>query len=521
MIDSIRIQNFRSFRDTGFIKLNKLNILLGTNSSGKSSFLRSFPLFTQSIKKNLRGPISWFDYSSVDFGDYETAKWRYADISDDIIFSYIIKKPFLPSINYWYYESYASISTDTVNDVELALHYRNDVVGTFVNKIVLILNDITYQFSIDERGSSVRFNIDGKDVNIGKWRWSQSTSNGMMPLWRPVLEKDSSATMEIADYLYKMAVDALKKHCNKRLKNYSRLNFVISNWTNNHSLFLDTLRLQTQLMSLSNVAFTWNQDDPEFLLLSDKISPFYIYQLLRLLNQELSNFYETCRYIAPIRAEANRFYRSQGLNVNEIDSYGKNLAEFVSSLSDKSKDSYEDFCQRVLGQKVMTNSFQGQSSIMLSSDNIKENLVDVGFGYSQILPIITQLWLSINYSQYFKPRGLAYVRKGRANCVLIEQPELHLHPAMQAKIADAFIEFVKWSAEKKSQFYSLIVESHSQAIINRLGRRIREGEISPDDINVILFEKSRDYKETLIRQIGFNRRGQLNDWPYGFFDPLD
>ena len=70
MIDSIRIQNFRSFRDTGFIKLNKLNILLGTNSSGKSSFLRSFPLFTQSIKKNLRGPISWFDYSSVDLGDY-------------------------------------------------------------------------------------------------------------------------------------------------------------------------------------------------------------------------------------------------------------------------------------------------------------------------------------------------------------------------------------------------------------------------------------------------------------------
>ena len=521
MIDSIRIQNFRSFRDTGFIKLNKLNILLGTNSSGKSSFLRSFPLFSQSIKKNLRGPISWFDYSSVDFGDYDTAKWRYADETDDIIFSYIIKKPFLSPINYWYYESYASISTDTINELKLALHYKNDLRGTFVNKIVLVLKDVTYCFSIDERNSYVRFNIEGKDVNIGKWRWSQSTANGMMPSWRPVIEKETSANMDVAEYLYRMAVDALRKHCNKRLKNYSRLNYVISNWTNDHSLFLDILRLQKQLMSLSSVAFTWNKDDSEFLLLSDKISPFYIYQLLRSLNLELANFYETCRYIAPIRAEANRFYRSQGLNVNEIDSYGKNLAEFVSSLSDKSKESYEEFCQRILGQKVMTNSFQGQSSIMLSSDNITENLVDVGFGYSQILPIITQLWLSTNSTQYIKPRGFAYVRKGRANCVLIEQPELHLHPAMQAKIADAFIEFVKLSTEKKTQFYNLIVESHSQAIINRLGRRIREGVISPDDINVILFEKSSDFKETAIRQIGFNKKGQLNDWPYGFFDPLD
>lgn len=66
MIDSVRIENLRSLRDTGFVKLKKLNILLGSNSSGKSTFLRSFPLLSQSIKKNLRGPISWFDDSMVD-----------------------------------------------------------------------------------------------------------------------------------------------------------------------------------------------------------------------------------------------------------------------------------------------------------------------------------------------------------------------------------------------------------------------------------------------------------------------
>lgn len=521
MIDSIRIQNFRSFRDTGFIKLNKLNILLGTNSSGKSSFLRSFPLFTQSIKKNLRGPISWFDYSSVDFGDYETAKWRYADASEDMVFSYVFKKPIMSLFSFWYFESYASISIDKISEVHLSLHYRNDSVGTFINMIELVLNDITYQFSVDERTSFVKFSVDGKEVNIGRWRWLQNTSNGMLPSWRPVIEKENSLKLDIVDHLYKIAVDALKKHCNKRLKNDTRLNAVIRDWTNDHSDFLTVLRLQNQLVSLSNVAFTWDKENIDFLALSERIAPFYIYQLLRTLNQELSNFYESCRYIAPIRAEANRFYRSQGLNVNEIDSYGKNLAEFVSSLSDQSKESYEEFCQKVLGQKVVTSSSQGQSSIILSSEAIQENLVDVGFGYSQILPIITQLWLSSNPNQKLRPQSLSQIRKGRTNCVLIEQPELHLHPAMQAKIADVFMEFVNIDRVKNGLFQNLVVETHSQAIINRLGRRVREGALDPNDVNVILFEKSKDFKETSIRQIGFNNKGQLNDWPYGFFEPLD
>ena len=521
MIDSIRIQNFRSFRDTGYINLNKLNILLGTNSSGKSSFLRSFPLFTQSIKKNLRGPISWFDSSSVDFGDYDTAKWRYADVLDDVVFSYLIKGPFLSRTSYWYYGTHTDIAVDKIKELELSLHYRNDAVGTFVNKIILILNGVNYQFSIEERSNHVKFSIDGKDINIGKWRWIQNTFSGMLPSWRSILEKENTQPIEIVDHLYKIAIDSLRKHCNKRLKNVARLNEVVSNWTNDNAAFLAILRHQNQLTSLSHVAFSWNVDNAEFLTISEKIAPFYIYQLLRVINLELSYFYESCRYIAPIRAEANRFYRSQGLNVNEIDSYGKNLAEFVASLSEKNKESYETFCQRVLGQKVITSSLQGQSSILLSSENIEENLVDVGFGYSQILPIITQLWLSANPNQYFRSQGYVQMRIGRNNCVLIEQPELHLHPAMQAKIADVFIEFIKSNLSQKGRYQNLIVETHSQTIINRLGRRIREGSLSPDDINIILFEKTKDFKETVIRQIAFNHKGQMNDWPYGFFDPLD
>ena len=79
MITDFRIQNLRSIKDSGEIRLKPIMILLGANSSGKSTFLRSFPLFTQSVDKKLRGPIAWFDTSFVDFGDFKTAKNRFAE----------------------------------------------------------------------------------------------------------------------------------------------------------------------------------------------------------------------------------------------------------------------------------------------------------------------------------------------------------------------------------------------------------------------------------------------------------
>lgn len=102
----------------------------------------------------------------------------------------------------------------------------------------------------------------------------------------------------------------------------------------------------------------------------------------------------------------------------------------------------------------------------------------------------------------------------------MEQPELHLHPAMQAKVADTLIATVDRTREA-DECVTLIVETHSQAIINRIGRRIREGVIQPDDVNVILFSKDSNLQNTIIKQISYTEQGQLKDWPYGFFDPQD
>lgn len=89
---AIRIKNFRSILDSGDIKLNNINLVLGKNSSGKSSFLRLFPMFKQTVRNELRGPVLWFD-DSYDFGNFSNAISRYATSDKNIMFGFTVDLP--------------------------------------------------------------------------------------------------------------------------------------------------------------------------------------------------------------------------------------------------------------------------------------------------------------------------------------------------------------------------------------------------------------------------------------------
>ncbi|MBI3799523.1 MAG: AAA family ATPase [Deltaproteobacteria bacterium] len=131
------------------------------------------------------------------------------------------------------------------------------------------------------------------------------------------------------------------------------------------------------------------------------------------------------------------------------------------------------------------------------------NIRDVGFGVSQILPIIAQSRLSFNKT------------------LLIEQPEIHLHPAHQAELADVFIQ----SALGKQQ-NTFILETHSEHLILRILRRIREtteGElepglipIRPDQVAVLYVLPGAD--GTKVVEIPIRPDGEFaKRWPQGFF----
>ena len=121
MITEICIKNLRSIKDSGTISLRPIMILLGANSSGKSTFLRSFPLFTQSVDKKLRGPIAWFDTSYVDYGDFKTAKNRFAEDEEGITFCYRITNTAFFTRRVHFLQNIERVDDNEFKDAELSM----------------------------------------------------------------------------------------------------------------------------------------------------------------------------------------------------------------------------------------------------------------------------------------------------------------------------------------------------------------------------------------------------------------
>lgn len=106
--------------------------------------------------------------------------------------------------------------------------------------------------------------------------------------------------------------------------------------------------------------------------------------------------------------------------------------------------------------------------------------------------------------------------------MLIEQPELHLHPALQAELGDLFIQSAL--GEQKNTF---ILETHSEHLLLRIMRRMRETSqgnlpagvppVRPEDVAVLYVEQ--DGPQSIVREMPLNERGELvKAWPGGFFE---
>lgn len=522
MINAVRIKNLRSLADTGFIEIKPITLLLGANSSGKSTFLRSFPLFMQSVNKALRGPISWFDDSSVDFGDYETAKNRFANPKDKIQFYYDIKLPF--NIHYIRPELDSEEKLlKKVSNMMVSFSLSNDNKGTYVSSVNIVVEKVMISLWIQDRSSKINFAVNEMDVDVHEEniKWIATSYNNILPSFE-YSEKSPNrigAPRGFYRLFRKNVYNFIQERSDKRLKTFNRAEALIDKWGFEKTKYLDWLKRDSPIPSFRKYIQNWTEDNDDFLALYNQIALYRILPMWDDIDMELTTLYMTCSYIAPTRAEANRYYRTQGLQVNEIDPYGKNLQEFISSLTQTMLNSYNEYTQRTLGIQARTKTDSGHQSIMVQNERGEYNITDVGFGYSQILPIITKLWYAVN-KRLMRKRRMVFPGDDSESVILMEQPELHLHPAYQAKIADAFVNSIIQEKEKEESL-RLIIETHSDTILNRIGRRVREGKIKPEDVNIILFEKKPDEPTTQLRQTTYNQKGQIMEWPYGFFDPFE
>ena len=100
----------------------------------------------------------------------------------------------------------------------------------------------------------------------------------------------------------------------------------------------------------------------------------------------------------------------------------------------------------------------------------------------------------------------------------IEQPELHLHPALQARFADVLIRALA-SAHRNGIGLTAVVETHSETIVNRIGQQIASGHIGHEQAGVVVFEPEAPTGASHVRTATFDSNGFLQNWPFGFFEP--
>ena len=515
-MDAIRLQNLRSIKDTEYITIKKMNILLGKNSSGKSTFLRTFPLLKQSVKNSLRGPLLWFDSSSVDFGDYDIAKNKYVDPNEKIKFGFRFSfgklKERQSYRDHYYRQSF--MTSVFFKDLSLEISIAKDAKGTYINNITLLIDSNNISLYSKGRNENLVVKVDNKIVNDKfNIKWDYSLSHSIIPSFTST---KNDSVFNFQSNLFEMFLSFIKSNSDKRLKNGDKI-FQLFTKMNGIDKFaiLEYLKNQNIIPSFAKKIENWTVETPSFLEIYNLWLLIQIPPILKLIDDQIQSFFSNSSYIAPTRAEAMRFYRNQELEVSEVDAYGKNLQEFISSLNDRDISDFYDFTLKTLGVKVFVSSSMSHHSINIESKEDESfNLADVGFGYSQILPIITKLW----YASRKKPITRYWKYDLQTACVVIEQPELHLHPAMQAKVADAFIETLK-IAKKNDIDLRLVIETHSPTIVNRIGRRIAEQEIQDSDVNVLLFEKDKEMRNTIIKSTYYTPNGQIKNWPLGFFEP--
>lgn len=138
--------------------------------------------------------------------------------------------------------------------------------------------------------------------------------------------------------------------------------------------------------------------------------------------------------------------------------------------------------------------FGHQLQVSTSGINKSHDLTNVGVGVSQVLPIIVMALLADSPS-----------------VLIFEQPELHLHPKVQARLADFFLSMAL-------QGKQCILETHSEYLIERLRRRIAEAEGDALSSTIKIYFVEQNKGETICRPVQISKYGAIQDWPRDFFD---
>lgn len=211
---------------------------------------------------------------------------------------------------------------------------------------------------------------------------------------------------------------------------------------------------------------------------------------------------ESISYLGPLRRKPERDYPWNKTKPGDVGSDGRGAIDalLASALLKGEDQSYvvngvSLWLARMKVADRLEVRQQGRSNryeLIVHRDGIACNLRDVGIGISQVLPVLVV--------SYFAPSG---------STIILEEPEIHLHPLAQSVLAELFVTI---SRERNVRF---IVETHSEHLFRRMQTLLAKQEISTADSAMYFVE--RDGQAAQLRELNLDEFGRVSNWPIGFF----
>lgn len=231
---------------------------------------------------------------------------------------------------------------------------------------------------------------------------------------------------------------------------------------------------------------------------------------------ELERMLGSIHYVGPLREYPKRLYLWSGEMPEHVGVKGERAIEAILAAGDrgfnwkpkqkvkplprlvaerlKSMGLIHDFEVRPLGEhrkeyEVLVRTSPGLPEVKLT---------DVGFGVSQVLPVIVEC---------------LYVP--RRSIVIFEQPEIHLHPRVQSDLGNLFVDAIHARENGRPRDCQFIIESHSEHFLRRLQRLIAEERLSRDD--AALYFVHTDRGQSRLEELDVDPYGNIRNWPDNFF----
>jgi len=564
MPTSFSLSNFKGFKELQSVNLKPLTVICGTNNSGKSSLIQSLLLMKQfnptKFSQNTYGQLT-FNGSYVQLGSFLDVVYNHLN-DEEIALKWKLQNEEIETRPYKYY-SINSELTIKIKNIEVEKSLAQLEINSFLFK------DLNNNFSLELiRKNDGRYkiklrNISVKDI-IAKWIYRNSnyryyTINKIREAWTYLEDKNILSQEFLLD-------EECFDDAQVTFDGIFPTQILINNFPQQSSSLLKRIReklpsivkgrvsskleelIDTSVSHLESIIINIDKQQPQ----KDKYLDLDLDLDLSKEDEDLSNLsiskevfllgyyfpYEATvtflreiwsgfRYIGPIREAPKRFYPFNDLRIIDIGINGENMPLVLAveketiipkyyrcicekksikkyELRDKDKliDSVNwwlsDFMK--LPPIHSINELSGIiNQVKVDSLGIELDLTDVGFGVSQILPIIVEC-----------------LRMAEGETIILEQPEIHLHPSLQSKLADFFICMAKSGK-------NLVVETHSEHFIYRLCLRIAQEESNDTRnlINILFVSYDEENKSSIAKPIEVNQYGEIENWPVGFFDEND